>query len=129
MDQASADEFVHRFAEYWQAPSPDRLRHVLADDVVLVTPRIPTTEGLAAAIESFTAMLELAPDLVGEVHRWGPHPDGCFIEFTLRGTVNGRAVSWRAVDSFEVGGHGLATKRVSFFDPTALIDAVNGVEV
>ena len=129
MDQAAADEFVHRFAAYWQAPSPGDLHRVLAEDVRLVTPRMPTTDGLAAAVESFTGLFELIPDLTGQVHRWGPHQDGVYIEFTLSGTVNGNPVSWRAIDAFDVGDDGLATKRVSFFDPTAIVDAANGAVV
>lgn len=129
MDQAAADEFARRFATYWQAPSPANLHAILAPDVRLVTPRMPTTDGLDAAVESFTALFDLVPDLTAQVHRWGPHPDGLFIEFTLSGTVNGSALSWRAVDSFDVGPDGLATKRVSFFDPTAILTAATGAEV
>lgn len=128
MDQAAADEFAHRFATYWQAPTPAGLGSLLADDVRLVTPLMPTSDGIDAAREAFAGMFELLPDLTGQVHRWGPHPDGCFIEFTLRGTLNGAPVAWRVVDSFDVAAGGLATKRVSFFDPTALLAAANGVE-
>ena len=123
MDQAAADEFVHRFATYWQAPHPEQLHLILADDVRLVTPRMPTTDTLAAAVEGFTGLFELIPDLTGQVHRWGPHPQGVFIEFTLSGTLGGGPVSWRAVDSFDVGPDGLATKRVSFFDPAPILEA------
>jgi hypothetical protein len=125
MDQAAADEFVHRFATYWQAPDPQELHTVLADDVRLVTPRMPTTDGLDAAIEGFRGLFELIPDLTGQVHRWGPHPDGVFIEFTLSGTLGGGPVSWRAIDAFDVGPDGLATQRVSFFDPAPIAEAAN----
>jgi hypothetical protein len=126
MDQAAADEFAHRFATYWRAPRPEDLHQLLTDDVRLVTPRMPTTDSLDAAIEGFTGLFELIPDLTGRVHRWGPHPDGVFIEFTLSGTLSGGPVSWRAVDSFDVGPDGRATKRVSFFDPSPILDAANG---
>lgn len=125
MDQAAADEFVHRFATYWQAPKPQDLHTILAEDVRLVTPRMPTTDGLHAAVEGFTGLFELIPDLTAQVHRWGPHADGVFIEFTLSGTLGGGPVSWRAVDSFDVGPDGLATKRVSFFDPAPIAEAAN----
>jgi hypothetical protein len=125
MEQAAADEFVQRFATYWQAPTPQALSTILAVDVRLVTPRMPTTDSLDAAIEGFTGLFELIPDLTAQVHRWGPHPDGVFIEFTLSGTLGGGPVSWRAVDSFDVGPDGLATKRVSFFDPAPIAEAAN----
>lgn len=123
MDQAAADEFVHRFATYWQAPDPQQLHLLLADDVRLITPRMPTTDGLAAAVDGFTGLFELIPDLTGQVHRWGPHPEGLFIEFTLTGTLGGGPLSWRAVDSFEVEAGGRATKRISFFDPSPILEA------
>jgi hypothetical protein len=126
MDQAAADEFVRRFAKYWQAPTRAGLGELLADDVRLVTPLMPTTEGLDAAQEAFAGMFELIPDLTGQVHRWGPHADGCFIEFTLRGTLNGAPISWRAIDAFDVEPGGRATRRVSYFDPTPLLAAANG---
>ncbi len=128
MDQAAADDFAHRFASYWQAPVAAALPALLAPDVRLVTPRMPTTDGIDAAIEVFSGLFELIPDLTGQVHRWGPHPEGVFIEFTLSGTVGDNPVSWRAIDSFDVGPDGLATKRVSYFDPTAILTAA-GLEV
>lgn len=123
MDQAAADEFVHRFASYWQAPTPQDLHVLLADDVRLVTPGMPTTDDLPAAVEGFAGLFELIPDLIGQVHRWGPHADGVFVEFTLSGTLRDRPVSWRAVDSFDVGADGRATKRISYFDPSPILEA------
>ena len=83
-----------------------------------------------AELEATTARKgnrKMSLTVTGQVHRWGPHPDGVFIEFTLSGTLGGGPVSWRAVDAFDVGSDGLATKRVSFFDPTPIADAANGV--
>jgi hypothetical protein len=61
------------------------------------------------------------PDLTGEVHRWGPHEAGVFIEFTLSGTIGDRSFEVRAVDDFLVGPDGLATERISYFDPAPLL--------
>jgi len=121
-DTRAAEDFVGRFAEYWRAPSPERLRTVLAADVRLVTPMTPTTEGLEAGMRTFSDLLELIPDLRAEVHRWGATADGVLIEFTLRGTAGGGPISWRAVDRFVLGDDGLATERVTYFDsaPIAL---------
>ena len=44
-----------------------------------------------------------------------------FIEFTLRGTIGDRAFEIRAVDDFLVGDDGLATERISYFDPAPLL--------
>ncbi len=115
-------DFVRRFAEYWRAPTPERLDLVLAENVRLVAPMTPTTHTLAEGRRAFAALFELIPDISGEVHRWGATSDGVLIEFTLSGTAGGRPLSWDAVDRFVIGPDGLAIERVSYFDsaPIAL---------
>jgi hypothetical protein len=124
--QAAADDFARRFATYWSKPTLEGLAELLREDVRLVAPLTPPTEGLADGRQTFAGILELIPDITGTVHRWGPHANGCFIEFTLAGTLNGLPISWRAVDSFELDDEGMASERVSFFDPTPLLAQANG---
>ena len=124
--QAMADDFARRFAAYWSKPTLDGLAGLLRDDVRLAAPLTPTTEGLTDGRQTIGGLLELMPDITGTVHRWGPHPDGLFIEFTLAGTLNGAQVSWRAIDSFELDDEGMARERVSYFDPTPILARANG---
>lgn len=121
-DEAAAADFAARFAEYWRAPTPAGLSRVLAERVRLVAPMTPTTETLAEGQRVFASLLELVPDLTGELHRWGATADGVLIEFTLSGTVAGRPIAWHAVDRFVIGEDGLATERINYFDsmPVAL---------
>ena len=128
-DHAAADAFATRFAEYWSHPTVAGLAALLTDDVRLVAPLTPTTEGLEDGGQTIAGLLELIPDLTAQVHRWGPHPDGCFIEFTLRGTLNGEPIAWPAVDSFVLEADGRASERVSYFDPTALLAQAGGAAV
>ncbi|HEY0392603.1 MAG TPA: nuclear transport factor 2 family protein [Solirubrobacterales bacterium] len=114
-DTAAAD-FTRRFAEYWRAPSPQRLDMLLAEDVRLVAPMTPVTHTLEEARTAFAGLFELIPDLSGEVHRWGATADGVLIEFTLSGTVGGKPISWPAVDRIALGRDGLASERISYFD-------------
>jgi SnoaL-like protein len=111
-DESAAADFAGRFAEYWRAPTPERLSLVLADRVRLVAPMTPVTETLAEGKRAFAGLFGLIPDLTGEVHRWGATADGVLIEFTLSGTT----ISWHAVDRFVIGEDGLAIERVSYFD-------------
>ena len=120
MIEAGAADFARRFADYWRAPTPEGLRTLLAEDVRLVAPITPTTEGLTAGTAVFARLLRLIPDLSAEVHRWGPTSDGVLIEFTTSGTLGG-PVGWSAVDRFVLGEDGLATERVSYFDAGPLI--------
>jgi hypothetical protein len=125
--QVEADDFARRFAEYWSKPTVEGLKALLRDDVRLAAPGTPTTENLVDGGQIMGGLFELMPDLTGQVHRWGPHGEGLFIEFTLSGTLNGVAVSWRAIDSFELDEHGMAKERVSYFDPAPILAAANNV--
>ncbi|MDX6608957.1 MAG: hypothetical protein QOF85_882 [Solirubrobacterales bacterium] len=122
--EAAAD-FAARFADYWRAPTPKRLSLVLSDRVRLIAPMTPVTDTLAEGQRAFAGLFELIPDLTGEMHRWGATADGVLIEFTLSGTAGGKPISWSAVDRFVLGGDGLATERVTYFDsmPVALAAA------
>lgn len=124
-DEDAAADFAARFAAYWRAPTPAGLERVLAERVRLVAPMTPTTETLAEGQRVFADLLELIPDLSGELHRWGATHDGVLIEFTLSGSLGGKPVSWHAIDRFVLGEDGLATERVNYFDsmPVALAAA------
>jgi hypothetical protein len=114
-------DFVSRFTEWWRAPDPEVLGTILAADVHLAAPLTEETFDLSGAVQGFRDLLAGVPDLTGEVHRWGPHDDGVFIEFTLTGTIGDRRFAVRAVDDFLVGDDGLATERISYFDPAPLL--------
>jgi SnoaL-like domain len=118
---SDAADFAARFAAYWRAPSVEGLDALLAPDVRLVAPLMPTTETLAEGKRAFAAVLELVPDISAEIHSWGAIEDGLLIDFTLSGATAGVPVSWRAVDRIRLRGDGLASERVSHFDPTPLI--------
>jgi ketosteroid isomerase-like protein len=118
---SGAADFVERFASFWRAPAPDRLDALLAEDVLLVAPLTPTTRTLADGKRAFAGLLALAPDLTGEVHRWGATEDGVLIEFTLAGTAAGAAVSWDAIDRISLRDDGLASARISYFDSGPLV--------
>jgi hypothetical protein len=121
LDEALAADFAARFAEYWRAPTPERLSLVLAERVRLVAPMTPNTETLADGQRVFAGLFELIPDLTGEMHRWGATDDGVLIEFTLSGTVGGKPIAWHAVDRFVLGEDGLATERINYFDSMPVV--------
>jgi len=119
----NASSFAARFAEAWNAPTPDRLVALLTDDVVLVQPLGPTTNGAEAARQGLARLLSWIPDLRADVHdHWGDERR-VVIEFDLVGTVGGRPLRWRVVDIFELRD-GLGSRRRAHFDPTPLIGAL-----
>ena len=121
MNEEAAADFVRRFVEYWQAPTPEGLATVLAEQVRLVAPMTPTTPTLKDGQRAFASLFELIQDLTAAVHRWGATSDGVLIEFTLSGSVGGKPISWDAVDRFVVGDDGLATERISYFDSMPIV--------
>jgi len=124
MDAEAAADFVRRFEEFWRAPTPEGLRVVLAEEAVLFAPMTPTTHTLADGQRTFAGLFALIPDMTAEVHSWGATEEGVLIEFTVSGTAGGKPISWDAVDHFHLGEDGLATRRVSYFDPAPIIRAV-----
>ncbi len=117
----AAADFVRRFAEYWQAPTPQGLETVLAERVRLVAPLTPVAHTLEEGQRAFAELFELIAGMTAEVHRWGATADGVLIEFTISGTAGGKPISWDAVDRFVVGEDGLATERVSYFDSGPIV--------
>ena len=115
-----AADFVRRFDEAWSTSSADALVEVLADDVVLRQPLMPEIVGKAAAHAAFTRLFRFFPGLAVTVHGWAAREDVVFIDFTLRGEIGGRPLSWPVVDRFVVRD-GLAAERVSYFDGARLV--------
>ncbi len=118
---AAAADFARRFAEYWQAPTPEGLDTVLARQVRMTAPMTPATHTLEDGRRVFAELFELIGDLTAEVHRWGATADGVLIEFTLSGTAGGKPISWDVVDRFVLGEDGLATERVTYFDSIPVV--------
>lgn len=115
-----APGFVERFESAWSTSDADVLAALLADDVVLIQPAMPSTRGKEEARKVFSRLLRMIPDLHVDVHRWAARDDVVFIEFTLVGTFGGREVSWPAVDRFLLRD-GLIAERISYFDPVPLM--------
>jgi hypothetical protein len=124
-----AEAWVAGFAAGWRSPAGPRefaehFRPMLAPDVRLIQPGLPTTVGHRAFEEGFVnPLFGLIPDLRGTVERWAARGDSLYIELTLRGTLGGRPISWRVCDRVTLG-HGVAVERESYLDPTPLIAAV-----
>jgi hypothetical protein len=126
VSDAAAGDFARRFAEYWQAPTPEALDTVLAQRVRMAAPMTPVTHTLEEGRRVFAELFELIGGLTAEMHRWGATEDGVLIEFTLRGTAGGKPISWDVVDRFVLGEDGLATERVTYFDSAPIVLAAIG---
>jgi ketosteroid isomerase-like protein len=125
----TAEQWVARFAEGWRAPSGPRafaehFRELLASDVRLIQPQLPTAVGHRAFEEEFVKPLfALIEDLHGDVERWASRGDALYIELTLRGKLASRPLCLRVCDRVTLRD-GVAIERESYFDPGPLIAAV-----
>ena len=127
-EASTAERWVEAFTEGWRAPESldafaDHFARWMTEDVRMVQPQLPTMIGKEGLREGFRAAFELIPDLHATVHGWAADGDTVFIEFTLEGTLGGRAVSAPAVDRFRMRD-GLVSERVAYFDPAPILKAV-----
>jgi ketosteroid isomerase-like protein len=126
---SAAERWLEGFTEGWRAPRgadafAEHFRPMLAPDVRLIQPQLPTVTGVRGFEEQFVRpMFALFPDIRGEVERWAAREDVLYIELTLRATLAGRPVSWRACDRVTLKD-GLAVERESYFDPAPLLAAI-----
>jgi hypothetical protein len=120
---SDVDQFVARFADFWKAPSPQRLPELLDPEVVLVQPLAATMYGIEAAQAEFHRFCHCLPDLRGGVDRWCGEAGLVFIELRLQARVGREAIEWPAVNRL-VLRDGKAVERATYFDPLAVIPAL-----
>jgi ketosteroid isomerase-like protein len=125
----AAQAWILAFAEGWLTPASgdafaDHFQPWFDPQVRLRQPLLPTLVGHQAFREHFARPLfALIPDLDGQVERFAIAADGVYIELTLRGTLGGRPIAWRACDRATLRD-GLVVERESYFDPTPLVRAI-----
>lgn len=116
--------FVATFADFWQAPSPERLPELLHPQVRLIQPLAEPMNGIAAVATEFAALWKWLPDMTAEVDRWHGDDEVVFIEFRLRATLGNGRREIPCVDRFLLDD-GKAVERVAYFDPLPLIREVS----
>jgi hypothetical protein len=114
------EQFVTKFADFWDNPSPQRLPELLHPDVVLVQPLGPRTVGIEAAQAQFHRFFSCLPGLRADVDHWCGDKDVVFIEFQLRANLGHDGLEWPNVNRVRLcGGKGI--ERVTYFDPLAVL--------
>jgi hypothetical protein len=114
------EQFVTKFADFWDNPSPQRLPELLHPDVVLLQPLGPRTVGIEAAQAQFHRFFSCLPGLRADVDHWCGDKDLVFIEFRLRANLGHDRLEWPNVNRVRLcGGRGI--ERVTYFDPLAVL--------
>ncbi|WP_064745176.1 nuclear transport factor 2 family protein [Pseudonocardia acaciae] len=108
---------VQAFADGWERPHPNAWDGLLAEDIELVQPLLPSGHGRHVWQEEMRRLLAFLPDLRGEVLGWAGREDRVFLHVELSATVGTGRVAFRAVDQLELDQAGTVLRRESFFDP------------
>ncbi len=108
---------VDLFAAGWRAPQPHAWDRLMADDVELEQPLLRNGRGIALWHDEVRRLLQLLPDLEGEVLDWAGRGDSLFIRLRLTASAAGKPVVFEAVDHLMLSEDGLVTRRISSFDP------------
>lgn len=114
------EKVLDAFASGWRQPGPHAWDGFLSDDVELVQPMLRDGRGPQVWWEEAARLLELLPDLRGEVLAWSATEDTVFIDVRFTATLGGRPLTWRAVDILRVDATGALLRRESFFDSAPL---------
>jgi hypothetical protein len=117
---SDAEEFVNKFADFWNDPSPQRLSELLHPDVILVQPLVAPMVGIKAAQADFRRIWHCLPDLRAHVDHWCGDGNLVFIEFRLHANIGSTAIEWPNVNRLELQD-GKAIERVTYFDPLRIL--------
>ncbi|MBF6347598.1 nuclear transport factor 2 family protein [Nocardia flavorosea] len=112
------------FTAGWADVDSRALDPLMAEDIELVQPVIPTCHGKRQWWEAVDRLQSFATDLHSDVLGWSGSSDRLYIEHRLGATIGGRAVRIDAVDNLELDRNGQITRRTAYFDPTPLVVAV-----
>ena len=96
--RSDPEEFVTKFAGFWEDPSPQWLPELLHPNVVLVQPLAARMIGIQAAQAEFQRIWSCLPDLRAHVDRWCGDGDLVFIEFRLYARIGGKVTEWGNVN-------------------------------
>lgn len=113
-------QVVELFAKGWDRPHPHAWDELLAEDAELVQPLLRSGRGRAVWQEEARRLLQLAPDLRGDVLAWAGCDDVVFIDVRLSATVGGKPLTFRSVDELLISPDGRVLRREAFFDPAPI---------
>ena len=116
-NRSIAEAAVAAFAAGWRAPHPHAWDDLLAEEAELVQPLLRHRVGRHALAEEYGRLLELIPDLRGEVLRWAAEGRTVRIELRLTGTLGRLPLRLAVTDQLTLDEDGRILRRQARLDP------------
>lgn len=116
-NRSIAEAAVAAFADGWRSPHPHAWDDLLAEEAELVQPLLRRRVGRHALAEEYGRLLELIPDLSGEVLRWTAEGRTVRIELRLTGTLGRLPLRLDVTDQLTLDDDGRILRRQARLDP------------
>ncbi|MEV4729625.1 nuclear transport factor 2 family protein [Saccharopolyspora sp. NPDC049426] len=116
-DDVAVEAAVAAFADGWHTPHPHAWDDLLADEVKLVQPLLRNRVGRHALAEEYGRLIELVPDLKGQVTRWTADGRTVRISLLLTGTLGRLPLHLEITDQLTLDDEGRITCRRAKFNP------------
>ena len=114
------DEFVDRWAAFWNAPDPARVGGLAADDIELRYPGLPEpVRGVEAWRERVASIVGRFPDVRLTVTAYARVDDLCFVSWRGTATAREHPIAWEGIDRMRLRD-GLVVDSLVAFDTAGL---------
>lgn len=110
------EKVVEEFRAGWDHPGSHAWDGFLGERMRFVQPLLRDVTGAEPWREESARLLMLVPDLRADVLAWAGSEEKLFIHLRFHATLDGRPLTWDAIDLLHVEPDGTAVFRESFFD-------------
>lgn len=114
--------FIEAYLDNWRKNPPD-LRDVFNPEGTLLPPGTSEPLDVAGAQRMVEGTRKAIPDVTLEILHWAERDGHIFIEWEMKGTIQGKSVSWRGINRNLLRGP-KSIEAVSYWDRQSLFDQV-----
>jgi len=114
--------FIEAYLDNWRKVPPN-LRDVFHPEGTLLPPGNAEPLDVDGAQRMVEATRKAIPDVTLEILHWAERDGHIFIEWEMRGTVRGKAVSWRGINRNRLRG-AKSIEAVSYWDRQGLFEQI-----
>ncbi len=100
----NAERFMGHYMEVWPSFDADRLEEAIDPEATIHHSGMANPIRGAEEPDYVRAIKALMPDIRLEVANWAARGDVVFIEYAMRGTLAGQALSWTGIGRFKLRG-------------------------